>query len=209
MMYELFPHLGEIILQRIFCESPELVLDPLGLAENQLVAIHRQVGLVFPNAELMFDGLSTIDLAIELDNETLLPIEVKLGHTGLSRAMINQKLQDCSISGHPHGARVSGNILAILNRYFDGDIMTLLDGDNLHAQIGNRQLLLAERWGIVARDHIITSWTNFPPRFNGQQTPVSLELICRQYGRDAFNLLVEGILAEFDFYDTWIEINNA
>lgn len=203
-MDDLFPHLGESILERIIRREPSSVLDPLDVPSDQFVGIHRQVPIVFPNTDVMFDGFSTIDLALELANETVIPIEVKLGHTGLARATMNQKLNDCTISGHQHGARVSGNILAVLNRYFDTGLSALIATDRLHAQIANQQLVLTDRWGIVARDHVIASWTKFPPRFNGNQTTISLETICRNFGRDAFNKLVETILGEFDFFDTWI-----
>jgi hypothetical protein len=207
-MDDLFPHIGEHVLEQILRQRPGLVLAPLGLACDEFVNIHRQVPIVFPNTDLMFDGFSTIDLAIELANATVIPIEAKLGHRGLARASMNQKLRNCSISGHQHGARVSGNVLAVLNRYFDNDLSNLVADDRLHAQLGNRQLPITDRWGIVARDHIIASWTRNPPRFNGSQTTISLESICREYGRDAFNQLIESILGEFDFYDTWIANND-
>lgn len=208
-MDDLFPYLGEPLLERIIGQSPELVIKPLGIRRDDFVGIHRQVAIVFPNTDLIFDGFSTIDLAIELADETVTPIEAKLGHTGLARATMNQKLENCTISGHQHGARVSGNVLAVLNRYFDDKLTELIDGDRLHAQLGNRRLPLTDRWGIIARDHIISSWTNYPPRFNGSQTTISLETICRDFGREAFNKLVEAILGEFDFFDTWIGNNDA
>jgi hypothetical protein len=208
-MDDLFPHLGEPVLERIVREAPESVLTPLGIARDEFVDIHRQVPMVFPNTDLMFDGFSTIDLALELADATVVPIEVKLGHTGLARATMNQKLADCTISGHQHGARVSGNVLAVLNRYFNAELSALIGEDRLHAQLGNRHLPLTARWGIVARDHIIASWTNYPPRFNGTETRISLETICRAYGRVAFNDLVESILGEFNFFDTWIGNDDA
>ena len=208
-MDELFPHLGEPVLERMVRHAPESVLESLGLPREEFVGIHRQVPIVFPNTDLMFDGFSTIDLALELADATVIPIEVKLGHTGLARATMNEKLENCTISGHQHGARVSGNVLAVLNRYFDDELSALIADDRLHAQLEDRQLLLTDRWGIVARDRIIASWTNLPPRFNGNQTTISLETVCRAYGRDAFNGLVESILDEFDFFDTWIGNDDA
>ncbi len=208
-MDELFPHLGERVLERIVRQAPESVLEPIGLGREEFVDIHRQVPIVFPNTDLMFDGFSTIDLALELADDTVIPVEVKLGHTGLARATVNQKLRDCTISGHQHGARVSGNVLAVLNRYFASELSTLIAGDRLHAQLGNRQLPLTDRWGIVARDHVMTSWAKYPPNFNGRQTEISLEAVCRAYGPEAFNELVESLLGEFDFFDTWIGSDGA
>jgi len=207
-MDDLFPHLGETVLERIVLHDPSLLLNQLDIPPSELIGVHRQVPMVFPNTELIFDGFSTIDLALELANETVVPIEVKLGRTGLSRAVVNRKLSPCRISSHRHGARVSGQILAVLNRYFDSDLSTLIGDDRLCAVVANRPRVLTDRWAVVARKPIIASWDRFPPKFNGHQCFISVESLCRHFGRDAFNELVESMLGEFDFFDTWIGSEN-
>jgi len=98
-------------------------------------------------------------------------------------------------------------MLAVLNRYFDHNLVEKISNDRLHAQLGDRQLPLTDRWGMIARDYVIASWEHFPPNFNNNKTIISLENICHGFGRKKFNKLVETMLGEFDFFDTWIGNN--
>ena len=95
-------------------------------------------------------------------------------------------------------------ILAVLNRYFDADLADLISSDSLHARLNDQQFMVASDWGIVARNHILKSWSRFPPNFNGHEHTLSLEAICSAYGREAFNELVKVMLSDVDYFDLWI-----
>jgi len=204
MINDAFPHIGEAILERIINQDPSSVLEKLGLAENRFVRVHRQIPIEFPKSGVIFDGFSTIDLGLQLTDGIIYPIEVKLGHTGLNRATINQKLAPCTLSSHTSEPRISGNILAVLNRHFDTELSDLISLDALHARVNNQQFIVADAWGIVARNHVLTSWERNPPNFNGQQHALSLEEICSDYGHAKFNSLVKDMLSDIDYYDQWI-----
>jgi hypothetical protein len=88
-MDDMFPYVGESILERIIRHDPSDILSQLGLAQSGFVGVYRQIPIVFPNTPVIFDGFSTIDLGLQFDDGTIFPIEVKLGHTELSCATIN------------------------------------------------------------------------------------------------------------------------
>ena len=102
-MDDVFPHVGESILERIIEHDPSYILSQLGLAQTGFVGVYRQIPIVFPNTPVIFDGFSTIDLGLQFDDGTIFPIEVKLGHTGLYRATMNKKLAPCTVSRHSCG----------------------------------------------------------------------------------------------------------
>lgn len=156
-------------------------MEILCLPKHNFISIHRNVPFIFPNSSVSFDGFSSIDLCIRLKDNSIFPIEVKLGSTGLQRATINQKLKHCSLSGHKNETRVKGNTLSLLNRYFDKDLNFAIGNDKLHANVDGNNLTLREEWGIIARNHILKSWENFPPKFNGMQKLINLESFCSQY----------------------------
>ncbi len=207
MIDDVFPHIGETILERIINHDSGYLLEKLGLTEHGFVAVHRQIPIVFPSTNVIFDGFSTIDLGLQFDDGTIFPIEVKLGQTGLARATINQKLTPCTLSAHTSEARISGNILAVLNRYFDNQLSDLIATDSLHAWINNQLYTVKAEWGIIARSRILASWLSYPPNFNGYQRTLSLEPLCSIYGRDAFNSLVKDMLSEVDYFKRWIGKN--
>jgi len=205
MINDAFPHIGEAILERIINENPNLVLETLGLAQNRFVRAHRQIQIEFPKSGVIFDGFSTIDLGLQLTDGILFPIEVKLGHRGLNRATVNQKLASCTLSSHTSEPRISGNILAVLNRHFDSKLSDLISLDALHARVNNQQFIVSDAWGVIARNHVLTSWAKNPPDFNGQQRALSLEEICSAYGPARFNCLVRNMLSDIDYYEQWIK----
>jgi len=182
---DVFPHVGESLLERIIAYDPGYVLKQLGLSRNHLLRVHRQIPMVFPNTPVMFDGFSTVDLGLHLVDDTILPIEVKLGHTGLARATMNKKLAPCTVSGHTTGKRISGNILAVLNRNFSAELADLISSDTLHARLEEHPPLpVTSKWAVVVRDHVLESWSRLPPNFNDCHCKLSLESICLNYGRD-------------------------
>jgi hypothetical protein len=113
MINDVFPHVGEAILERIINHDPSFVLEKLGLAENKFIGVHRQISIEFPKSGVIFDGFSTIDLGLQLVDDIIFPIEVKLGHPVLARATMNLKLKPCSVTAHTSEPRIGGNILAV------------------------------------------------------------------------------------------------
>ena len=204
LLDEVFPHLGEIILQRILEHSPELIANARGIQVHDLRGIHRQIPLAFPKTEIIFDGFSTLDLGVHLSDGSLFPIEAKLGFTGLARASMNTKLASCSISGHQSEYRVSGKIPAVLNRNFDEQLRKKIANDRLHGWLGGHWLPITEAWATIARDHVIASWTNYPPAFNGKHRTISLNQLCSKFGKMKFNQVVSELFANIDYYDRWI-----
>jgi len=203
-----FPHVGESILERIINQDPSYVLEQLDLLQkNGFVGVQRQVPIVFPNAAVMFDGFSAIDLALLFDDDTIFPIEVKLGYKGLTRASMDKKLAPCTVSRHKNETRIKGNILAVLNRYFDPELDDLISSDSLHARVNNQHFVVTPEWGIIARNCVLASWSNSPPKFNGRQRALSLEGLCSAYGRDAFNKLVKDMLSDVDYFGQWVGID--
>ena len=208
MINDLFPYIGEAILQKLSTDQPEIIMEMVGLSAHSFVSIHQNVPFVFPNSSVMFDGFSSIDLCLKLDDNTIFPIEVKLGSTGLQRATINKKLKSCSLSDHKNESRIKGNTLSVLNRYFDQDLYSMVKNDKLHAIIDVVNLKLRTEWGIIARDHILKSWQQFPPNFNGMQRFVSLESLCSRFGKTAFNQTAKSMFHNINFYNVWVETDS-
>jgi len=204
MISDVFPHIGEAVLEKMISEEPDYITKKLGLAKDRLVAVHRQIPILFPSSAIIFDGFSTIDIGLQLDDDSIFPIEVKLGFTGLARATINNKLRACSVSAHQNEARVCGNILAIMNRYFDSELEQIILSDSLHAEVNNQIFKVREDWGIIARKNILSSWEKFPPKFNNLQNAIELEALCKNYGEDKFNILVTSMLCGLNYYDRWV-----
>ncbi len=204
MLDSLFPHMGELILEKILNKEPKLVINKLGIELSEVVGVHRQLPMIFPDVDLIFDGFSTIDLALELKSGVIFPIEAKLGKTGLARARINEMLVSCSISSHLSEHRVSGKVFAVLNRNYDDKVNNVIGESKLSTIINGHIIPVTDEWGIIARDSIISSWLKLPPDFNGLQTYLSVNEICEQYGEYRFNALVAEILSEVDFYSIWL-----
>ncbi|MCC2525728.1 hypothetical protein [Vibrio coralliilyticus] len=204
MLDTLFPHIGELVLEKILKERPELVAHKLGIEVEQVVSVHRQLPIFFPESDVMFDGFSTIDLAIELKDGIVLPIEVKLGKTGLAKASVDKMLSDCSISSHTSEKRISGKVFSILNRNYDTKLKSAIGESILSTKIDGRTLALSDSWGIIARSKIISSWQKLPPNFNSLQTYLSVNEICCDYGENNFNRVVTEILSGVNFYDEWL-----
>jgi len=202
---DLFPHIGETILQEMAKLAPEILLEPLGIPETAFVEVHRQVAIAFPQTTIIFDGFSTIDLALQLSDDTLFPIEVKLGFTGLGRATMNKNLAACSISKHRSERRITGKMPAILSRNFDATLVNLVGTDRLHGRIGDRLFPVRESWATIARDRINRSWTSSPPAFNEHHHALTLDTICAAFGKERFNGLVAEMFSDVDYYDRWID----
>ena len=202
---DLFPYIGETILQHMAELAPEILLGPLGFARSDLVGVHRQVAIALPKTKIIFDGFSTIDLALQLSAETLFPIEVKLGLTGLSRSIMNKNLAACSISNHKSERRITGKLPAILSRNFDAALVTLVETDRLHGRIDDRLFPVRESWATIARDRINQSWKKHPPDFNEHHRALTLDEMCASFGKERFNRLVAAMFSDVDYYDRWID----
>ncbi|CAH0991144.1 hypothetical protein SIN8267_01246 [Sinobacterium norvegicum] len=208
MIEDVFPHLGELVVEKILGEDISYFAKRLNLPENEIQSVHRQLPLEFPGAPIIFDGFSTLDLGILLKNGKVLPIELKLGYTGLARASVNKMLAPCSVSAHTSEYRVSGKIFSILNRNFDRKLVEVIGGSQLSTRIEGRIFPLADEWSIIARNSVISSWKKLPPDFNSLQKYISIEDICSNYGEDKFNKLISDLLSNINYYDTWLA-NNA
>jgi len=204
MIKELFPHIGELIIESILDEDKSYIAKRLNLQKEDIQSIHRQLPLEFPGASIIFDGFSTLDLGILLANGKVLPIELKLGYSGLARASVNKMLSPCSVSNHTSENRVSGRVFSILNRNFDNKLTEVIHGSHLCTRIDGNTYPLTDEWSIFARNIVISSWDKLPPDFNGLQKYISIEDICSNYGEDKFNDLVSELFSNVNFYKTWL-----
>ena len=205
MIDDLFPHIGELLVERILNEDMCFLARQLNIKESDIQSVHRQLALEFPRASIIFDGFSTLDLAVLLTNGTVFPIELKLGYSGLARASVNKMLVPCTVSKHTSENRVSGKVLSILNRNFDGELLDVIGHSSLSARIEGKDYPVTEEWGIIARKKVLSSWDKLPPNFNGLQACISIEELCSNYGEDKFNYLVNDVFSNVNFYNEWIE----
>ena len=203
-MKDLFPYLGEAILRELLSADPKSLTTMFPHLASASVQVFQTVPLSFPGTGISFDGFQKLDLAMLIDGKQVLPIEVKLGRTGLSRAIINRKLTKCSISRHVGERRVSGNMLAVLSRVFDERLSELVGSVGLHARIDGREFPLTEEWVLIARRRVLSSWKTVRPEFNERAHFVALEDVCEAAGRERFNQVVLSLFAEFDFFDEWV-----
>ncbi|QFT57078.1 hypothetical protein [Microbulbifer sp. THAF38] len=203
MIEEVFPHVGEILLERILNEEKSLVANILNIEQNKIRAVYRQLPLEFYDAPVIFDGFSTLDLGVLLTGGQVVPIEVKLGRYGLARASVNTMLSPCSISAHTSENRVSGKLFAILNRNFSTKLTEIISDAELCTRINGEVHPITDIWVIVARNSVIYSWQKLPPDFNGKQRVISIESICSSYGEHRFNELVGDIFSGVNYYNMW------
>lgn len=207
-MKTLFPYIGESILHAVIEENPQPVLSKFKICQDREIQVHQQVKLAFPRAGISFDGFQRLDLGllIRQSESLLIPIEVKLGKFGLGRSSIDNRLDNCKLSDHAN-KRISGNILAVLNRYFSPELLAAIGNDKLHAEINGEHVPVFDDWGIIARASIIRAWRNKDgcPRFNGKQKFIPLEEICPPSKRNKFNELTLSVIKSDDYYRDWIE----
>ncbi len=204
MLENVFPYIGEALLERILNEDKSLIAGCLNVRDSDIKCVHRQLPLEFKGSSVIFDGYSTLDLGILLVDDTILPVEVKLGYSGLARASVNKMLAPCTVSAHKSENRVSGKILSIINGYFDSSLTDVIAGAELCARIDGTLHPLTTKWGIVARDSVLKSWSKLPPEFNGLHNVVSIEEVCSTYGERRFNALVGEFFSGINFYKTWL-----
>ena len=152
MIEEVFPHVGEILLERILNEDKSLLANILDIEQSKIQSVYRQLRLEFRGAPVIFDGFSTLDLGVLLTNNKVLPVEVKLGRFGLARASVNKMLGPCSISAHTSEHRVSGKLFAILNRNFSSELTEIISDAELCTRINGEFHPITDVWGIIARD---------------------------------------------------------
>ncbi|MFO0804356.1 MAG: hypothetical protein U0791_14685 [Gemmataceae bacterium] len=205
-MQTLFPYIGESVLRAIIESNPRSVLTVFRPDGGEAVEVLQQVRLVFPKAGISFDGFQNLDLGLLVNGAELVPIEVKLGRKGLHRSNINKLLDAKStVPGHRSEKRVAGNMLAVLNRYFDDKLRDEIGEDRLQADVNGRHIPVSDDWGVIARASVLDSWKRNPPRFNGKERGLSLEDICGRFGRDNFNKLAAEMLKSQDYFKDWID----
>ncbi len=200
MIKTVLPYIGEFILKEMIEKEPDFLLKKFNIKKED-IKIHHQIELY--HKDFIFDSMAKIDLGIEVNDSIIYPIEVKLGHTGLHKSNINEKLEKkLSFSNHKD-MRVKGNMLAILNRNFDNKLK--IPNNILHATINNNRYKISEKWIIIAFEHIISNWEKNKPDFNDKVIFIKFESLVNNFGKDKFNKLVQNKFINIDFYEKWIE----
>jgi len=205
MISNLFPYVGGPIIEKMITKMPASILEMFDLSGLRLIGVKRGLNFHFPGDRVKFDGFSKIQIGLIFEDNTVFPIEIKLGTTGLSRALINRKLSVCSLSSHKNENRIKGKVFAVLNRNFDQELSKLVDIKKLYTRIENKNFMIREEWGVVARESVIESWTNYPPEFNNKQRIISIESLVQKFGHDSFNDEVGSLLSGHDYYNLWIK----
>jgi hypothetical protein len=201
----LFPYIGESILRVIIDTNPAQFEASFGLPAACSIDVLIQRPLVFPKAKITFDGFQNLDLGLLVNKSKVIPIEIKLGRTGLNKANVDRLLKDCSISTHKSETRIAGNMLAVLNRNLNTKLRKAIGADRLHAKTDYGNIPVTDEWGIIARSSILESWERNKPKFNDNVKYFSLEKICDDYGKQNFNKLTLKMLKSGNYYKDWIE----
>jgi len=208
-MKALFPYLSESIICEILKAKSDVVLKyfpHLSLNIPGAPVISIQMPLAFPNTNVSFDGFQNLDLGLVVDGGAVLPLEVKVGWTRLSKSNVDAMLDDCRISEHASNPRIAGNMLAVLNRNFKPELTAKLGESSLHACWTNGvRMPITDDWAIIARAKVIESWKMNRPNFNKNVRFITIEEICSAFGREEFNDLVRRMLDIDDYYSTWID----
>lgn len=117
----------------------------------------------FSSGSLAFDAESKIDLAMT-DNETVMPWEIKLGTTGLSRGDLLKKQCTGSTRRANPSNLVKGKMISILQDWACGS--GAFEGtEDLHAIVNGvaRPMLLERRWGLVLRQAVFDALRSSKP----------------------------------------------
>lgn len=198
-----FPYIGEYILQAGLSSSLADLSEVFKCGE--VVAVHRQCKLGFPDSGVAFDGSGTLDLALELKDGEIIPVEVKLGYTGLTKSSIEKILLPCSLSAHLGEKRISGKVPSALNQNFDDELRDLVQSESMQALINGRWRVVSDKWRMIVRTCVAESWDrNMPSGFSEGFERVELEKLCDVIGRDKFNTTVTQFFANRDFLELWI-----
>lgn len=200
----IFPYIGEFILETCLNSCTEKLSAVFGC--ESVCAVHRQCKLGFPESGVWFDGSGTLDLALELKNGDVIPVEVKLGYNGLFKSAIEQILQPCGLSSHTNETRISGKVPAALNQDFDNEVLELVGEEKLHAFIRNRWRPVSSDWRMIIRKCIEKSWDRRKPAgFSSGFKHVTLEELCLVIGEEDFNATVQSFFQNRNYFRLWIQ----
>ena len=198
-------HLAETLFAEMVNRVPACVLS---IPEIRELADEDFVRSISPVAEcesrlrpfggLSFDGACRIDVLLRLRSDAATACELKLGRTRLTANRVNRDwLVPCTPSSHAD-RRWKGNIMAALERNFDGPA-----SDDLVAGVDDSGIPLTREWLLVARRQTLLSWQALSPEFSSSVRCVAFEDVVRGYGGTiAFNALVKEVV-NFDYCDKW------
>lgn len=200
----MFPYIGEFILETSLNSCTEKLSAVFGCASIR--AVHRQCKLGFPKSGVWFDGSGTLDLALELEDGNVIPVEVKLGYNGPFKSAIEKILQPCSLSSHTNETRISGKVPAALNQNFDNEVLDLVGKERLNAFIGDQWRPVSSDWRMIIRKCIERSWDRTPPvGFSSGFKHVTLEELCLVIGEEDFNATVQSFFQNRNYFSLWIQ----
>ncbi len=146
-----------------------------------------------------FDGASRIDVVVRLGPDRAVPFELKLGSTRLNKARINGEwLAPCQPSHD--GLRWKGNMMAILDRRFSGDVP-----DELAVKVEGERITLTRNWFVITRRQTLKAWKTSRPDF-GEHVDFRAfdDVVDRCGGQNEFNPMIREML-DFDFYSKWFD----
>jgi hypothetical protein len=203
VLASMFPYIGEFILET--CMNSCLEKLPAIFECENVRAVHRQCKLGFPNSGVWFDGSGTLDLALELEDGNVIPVELKLGYNGLAKSSIEKILKPCGLSLHTNETRIRGKVPAALNQSFDNEVVGLVGEERLHAFIRNQWRPVSTDWRMIIRRCIEKSWSQKPPvGFSSGFKHVLIEDLCSAIGEKDFNETVESFFRNRNFFKLWI-----
>jgi len=194
----IFPHIAELVLLELIKTEPavqEFLLKQFTLPANSRMRVFQNVEFKFSSGEqIIFDGQHRVDLCLLVNEEELIPLEVKAGSE-------LPKVKTCFLS-HDN-RRLAGNMLGILDRRFPDELSKSTLCVSLNG-VGIKNFH-ATSWGIIAKRRNIAIWENpNASTFSTKPTLIALEDICSKVDEDAFNKVAESILYEPSYFQSWI-----
>ena len=197
-------HVGEEIFAELINRRPESFLQVCGLVREADLDFMRQAPVALcevPFAQVdgkSFDGACRVDVVVRLRPDLAFPIELKLGHTRLSKQRFDREwLQFCKPS---HGGRRwRGSVMAALDRRFSTPTT-----QELAMRVNQSVCMLTENWLLVVRRAVLDGWRENPPGLSQRGMVKSFEeLVEALGGRTALNSVVRDVLGDRDFFADW------
>lgn len=197
-------HVGEEIFAELINRRPESFIHVCGLVREADLDFMRKVRRValceVPFAKVdgkSFDGACRVDVVVRLRPDVAFPIELKLGHTRLSKQRFDREwLHSCEPS---HGGRRwRGSVMAALDRRFSTPTT-----QELAVSVNQSLRTLTENWLLVVRRAVLDGWRENPPGLQRGMVKSFEELVEALGGRTALNSVVRDVLGDRDFFADW------
>jgi len=200
-------HLGEVIVAEMAERKREAMIHALGL--TNCADLHHVRGIekfAFSECKIakhhgfIFDGASRVDVALWIQPQLAIALELKLGETRLTKTRIDDEfLIDCRLSHNK--SRIAGNMMAILDRRFGN----FAPPDGLSVELGSKAVTLSRDWFVVTRQCVLDRWGgDARPNFSANTKCTTIQGLADAFGgREPFNALV-GKLLDIDYFDTWV-----